>query len=115
MRLVAEVRSATALAMGPARVGIERGPLPRRALGVARRGDAGLDQRRVDERAALDHQPAPLELAVDLGEHLRAEPAFDQLAAIAAERRMVRHFLFQAQPHEAPKAQPIAYRLFQLR
>ena len=104
MRLVAEMR--LAVLDREARVGIARVDLAfllRRPL-HRRRND-----RRVDQRAALDDQPARVELAVDLGQKLFRQAQLVDALAKAPDRGVVRRLFVERNAAEAPERQPVAH------
>src|SRR5512144_1679328 len=80
VRLVAEVTLAVLLRPAGLRVA-----LADRAVFHRRRLDRGLQQRRVDQRALADNQPAGIELAVDLLEQRLGQSVRRQLLAEAPE------------------------------
>src|SRR5205823_4990925 len=116
VHLVPEVRTASAFAMRPLRIGIERRALAQilsaaPSCGLAHRR---LDQRRVDQSATLDEQAARLQLPIHFAEQLRAQ-ASAQLLAEAADSGIIGDFLLQTKTYEAPKTQPVGQRFLQLR
>ena len=85
-------------------------------LALARPPAVGGDQRGVDQRARLDHQPPGVELAVELGQQPLGQPPPDQLAAKARQGRVVRHRVGQRQADEAAGSdEPVRQRLLEPR
>ncbi|MER9638848.1 hypothetical protein NKJ70_32090 [Mesorhizobium sp. M0092] len=77
-------------------------------LGLFRRAAASLQERGIDQRAALDDQALVLKLAVDLLEHLVDQPLARQLLAEAPQRRMVGRAVRKAEAGKAAERQPVA-------
>lgn len=108
MRLVAE--EAALAAPGEAGVRVERRDF---ALALRRAGDRGLHQRRVDQRAGLQHQALGVELAVQLGEERLGEAPLGQSPTEAAERGLVRRAVIQPEAAEAAEGQAVRQRLLE--
>jgi branched-chain amino acid transport system substrate-binding protein len=72
-----------------------------------------LDQAGVDQGAALDHQAAGIELAVELDQQLFGQAAPAQLAAKARQGRVIRHRVGERETDEAAERQPVGERFLE--
>ena len=97
-------------AVVPGRILIRTG-----GLVLPRSGFAGMgrDQRCINQRAALQQQPARFQLPVDLGQDPTAQALFAQKLAEARQGRVIRHLITQRQAHKAPERQAVSQGFFE--
>jgi len=112
MEAIAEMGAAVLLC--PVGVGLGRNLRPKACGGLGLAALRG-DDRRVDQRAGLEHQALGGKLPVDLVEAGFEHAALGRVLAEAAQRRLVGRALAGRKAAKAPERQPIEERLLELR
>src|ERR1700754_3299952 len=111
MHLVAVMRTTLALARRQRRVRIDRF-----SFAVLRGWPMwGLDQARIDHGAALEQQPALVQLLLELREQFLRKSFLGQTVAEPAERGVIRRRIFQRQSQKPPERYPIVQGFLQFR
>ena len=111
MSFVAVAGSGLALPLEESSVGIDA---LGRIIGRAGPRRRRLDNRRIDQRAALEHQSFVLDLSIHQRQQFDRQPRLVQPFAKPAQCRVVGGRFFHPKTDKPPKRQPIAQRLFQL-